>query len=214
MHLRRDRSLYILQATWNPVSHQHVLFLPILSWSLYTYLEKVEWLLQYAKITCVGLYGRRGRHLEWEMDEIQTWHAHCAEGLLHGSPHFNNPNFDLQRSQLWCLPSRAPFQWGQGETRLRQKMQRKICWWHTFSNFQASSGNHSSYENSIKGDLDVLYFHYWLEHLQNPTLRQFVSERSSLEFLFETTTSAMTATNSTIERRRQLMKNLSICTEE
>lgn len=58
-------------------------------------------------------------------------------------------------------------------------------------NFNAS-GHHAPFENFIQGDLDVLYLHFWLENLQNPSLTEFFGEGAKLDFGFDTsTTSAM-----------------------
>lgn len=59
-------------------------------------------------------------------------------------------------------------------------------------NFQ-SSGNHSSFDNFIQGDIDVLYLHYWIEHLKLSSITEFFSEGSTLDFSMETSTPSSTS---------------------
>lgn len=59
-----------------------------------------------------------------------------------------------------------------------------------------SSGSHAPFENFIQGDLDVLYLHFWLEHLKHPSLSQFFSEGSTLEFSLETSASSANTSSS------------------
>ena len=61
-------------------------------------------------------------------------------------------------------------------------------------NFNAS-GSHASFENFIQGDLDVLYLHFWLENLKHPSLSQFFSEGSTLEFSLETSATSTSSGN-------------------